>query len=343
MSKPLEKGEMKLNKNNTSQYYQLELVEFDDERKTQRRLVITDPESVEVVSKKSKEAYREQKKREEMRLKDKRGPFVMGKNEPIKELESSGLTVVDRRYFMTLILFAQFNGEPLKEGNQKLNNKRIAELWNIHERAARKRLAKFVSIGLLERIKNPNNGRESNYILNELYFQKGTSHRKVSPGEKFVKIFQNKLSEIIDSVEKINQVKNRNNKNGKVIDFTDVIGLLHAVIPYFHFETYYLVKNPDDSIIEGEESVLQALERNPKALKHLPKTEIGRILGNKSADRRTIDKYMNILQEAGAVMVLRNKNKTRYIIHPDLMFRLDNDGCDPYTRHIRAMFDQHNH
>lgn len=50
---------------------------------------------------------------------------------------------------------------------------------------------------------------------------------------------------------------------------------------------------------------------------------------------------MDILQKAGAVMVLKSKNKTRYLIHPDLKFRLDHDGMDKYTRHIRAMCEQH--
>lgn len=316
--------------------YQLELVLNADGSGLRQRLIIDEPEKYELMSKEQKKAYIEKMKREQQRLKDPRGPFVMGKNEPIRSLEGSELTVADRRYFMMLVIYAGFNGEPLMKEGELLNKKSIAKIWNIDEHATKKRLQKFSRIGLLEKIKNPNDGRVVNYVLNELYFQKG---KITKPREKFVKLFQNKLRDVINEVEKINELKNRNRKTKTSIH--NVIGLLHCVIPYFHFEAYYLVSNPDEQITEEGESVQAALERNPKALKHLSKARIGRILGYKGTDRKTIDKYMDILQRAGAVMVLKTKGKTRYLIHPDLMFRLDHDGTDEYTKHIRTLFEQH--
>lgn len=317
--------------------YQLELVMNTEGGGIRQRLIIENPEEYELMSKAQKQAYIEKMKREQQRLKDPRGPFVMGKNDSIRKLEGSDLTVADRRYFMMLVLFAEFNGEPLKQDGVPLTTEMIGNLWNLNHDNAKKRLSKFVRIGLLERVKSQQDRRASNYVLNELYFQKGKSGTK--PREKFVKLFQNKLRDVIDQVEKINEHKNRNRKTKTSIH--NVIGLLHGVIPYFHFETYYLVFNPDESILEENETVLEALERNPRALKHLSKAHIGRILGHEKTNLTTIDNYMNILQQAGAVMVLKTKNKTRYLIHPDLMFRLDHDGTDKYTRHIRALFQQH--
>lgn len=317
--------------------YQLELVMNTEGGGIRQRLIIEDPDKYELMSKAQKQAYIEKMKREQQRLKDPRGPFVMGKNDSIRKLEGSDLTVADRRYFMILVLFAEFNGEPLKQDGVPLTTEMITELWNLDISNTKRRLSKFVRIGLLERVKSQQDRRASNYVLNELYFKKGKSGTK--PREKFVKLFQNKLRDVIDQVEKINERKNRNRRTKTSIH--NVIGLLHGVIPYFHFETYYLVFNPDDSILEEGETVLEALERNPQALKHLSKAHIGRILGNAKTNRTTIDNYMDILQQAGAVMVLKTKNKTRYLIHPDLMFRLDHDGSDKYTRHIRAMFQQH--
>jgi hypothetical protein len=317
--------------------YQLELVMDVEGSDLRHRLIIGNPEKYELMSKDQKRAYIEKMRREQQRLMDPRGPFVMGKNEPIRRLEGSDLTVADRRYFMMLVLYAGFNGEPLKKDGIPLTNEMISKLWNLDTVKTMKRLSKFVRIGLLEKIKSPHDGRIVNYVLNELYFQKGKSAMK--PKEKFVKLFQNKLSDVINEVEKINELKNRHRKTKTSIH--NVIGLLHCVMPYFHFETYYLVSNPDESIIREGETVLDALERNPKVLKHLSKSRIGRVLGYQNANRSTIDAYMDILQKAGAVMVLKTKNKTRYLIHPDLMFRLDHDGTDKYTRHIRAMFEQH--
>lgn len=317
--------------------YQLELVMEAEGGGLRQRLIIEDPEKYELMSKDQKRAYIEKMKREQQRLKDPRGPFVMGKNEPIRNLENSDLTVADRRYFMMLVLYAGFNGEPLKKDGVALTNEMISKLWNLDTVKTMKRLSKFTRIGLLEKVKNKHDGRIVHYVLNELYFQKGKTTTK--PKEKFVKLFQNKLSDVINEVEKINELKNRHRKTKTSIH--NVIGLLHGVMPYFHYEAYYLVSNPDEAITQEGETVLEALERNPRALKHLSKSRIGRILGYQNANRSTIDNYMDILQKAGAVMVLKTKNKTRYLIHPDLMFRLDHDGTDKYTRHIRAMFQQH--
>lgn len=317
--------------------YQLELVIDGIGSEPRQRLIIDEPERFELLSKEQKSAYIEKMRREQQRGADPRGPFVMGKSEPIRGLEGSELTVADRRYFMTLLLYAEFNGEPLKKEGVPLTNEAISQLWQLDITKTMKRLNKFTRIGLLEKIKSPQDGRVVNYVLNELYFQKGKNSTKSR--EKFVKLFQNKLRDVINEVEKLNELKNRHRKTKTSIH--NVIGLLHCVMPYFHFEAYYLVSNPDDPITRDGETVLDAMERNPRALKHLSKSHIGRILGFENANRRTIDNYMDILQKAGAVMVLKTKNKTRYLIHPDLMFRLDHDGSDKYTRHIRAMFEQH--
>lgn len=312
----------------------MELI-FDQETGVlEERLVVTNPQNFEVLSKEEKEKRAKFAKKEFERRNDKRGPFVMGKNEPIRQLEGTELTVSDRRYFMELVIYAQFDGEPLKKEGEILTNKTIAELWSINEFNTSRKLNKFVSLGLLEKKKA---GNTNSYILNSMYFSKGSLHTD----EKFVKIFQNKLREVVENVQKIEDMKNRKRKVPTKIG--DVIGLLHAMLPYFHYETYYLVKNADEKITEEGETVLDALERNPKALKHLPKTQIGRILGHKNPDRPTIDKYFSILQHAGAVMVLTTKGRSRYLIHPDLMFRLDSNGQDEYTRHVRAQFGQHDH
>jgi len=312
----------------------LEFVFDPDTGNLEERLVIQDPKKFEILSKEEKEKKISFAKKEAERRNDKRGPFVMGKNETIKQLEQTEITVSDRRYFMELVIYAQFDGEPLKKDGEYLSNKHIASLWGINEFNTSRKLSKFVKLGLLDKQKNKN---QNVYVLKELYFSKGSN--SIHKDEKFVKIFQNKLKEVVENVQKIENQKNRKRK--VPIKIGDVIGLLHAVLPYFHYETYYLVKNSDEKITEEGETVLDALERNPRALKHLPKTEIGRILGHKNPDRPTIDKYFHILQQAGAVMVLTTKGRSRYLIHPDLMFRMDSNGMDAYTRHVRTQFGQH--
>jgi len=310
----------------------LEFVFNSETGSLEERMIIQNPQNFEVLSKEEKQRRMNYAKREFERKSDKRGPFVMGKNASICQLEQTEITVSDRRYFMELVIYAGFDGEPLKKDNEYLTNKTIAVLWGINEFNTSRRLNKFVKLNLLHKEKY---GNYNVYVLNQLYFSKGA----LRTNQKFVKLFQHKLKEVADEIRKIEDMKNRKRK--VPIKLGDVLGLLHAMLPYFHYETYYLVKNPDEKITEESETVLDALERCPKALKHLPKTQIGRILGHKNPDRPTIDKYFHILQKAGAVMVLTTKGRSRYLIHPDLMFRLDSNGQDEYTRHVRAQFGQH--
>ncbi|PGT79159.1 hypothetical protein [Bacillus sp. AFS040349] len=299
-----------------------------------RVLRLIDLNENEVKDKELAEKIRNHFKRMSMRKTDWRGSYFMTKTESSLDLKDQ-LTLTDRRYLMILMIYAQFDKKPFEKNGKALSNKDIAKIWKIDEVNAYKKLAKFCELGIINQIKNKNDKRKANYVINDTYFVMG----KLKSQEKFVKVYQSKLKEILDNIQKIEDNKNR--KRNKPIDIKDVIGILHAVIPYFHFQTYYLVKNPDEKItIEGE-AVLDALERTPKALKHLPKTQIGRILGHRNPDRPTIDKYFSILQQAGAVMVLTTNGRSRYLVHPDLMFRLDSNGQDEYTRHIRAQFGQH--
>lgn len=317
---------------------------YDDERETSQKIVISNPEKYKITNNKQAASFAEKMFRESNRIRDARGSFLIAKNKSIKDLEGSDLTISDRRYLMSLLLYAQFDNKPLKKDGELLNNKTIAELWGVNPIVANRKLRKFVKLNLLIVSKNEDDKRVKNYYLNEKYFYMG----KVNKGEKFVKLFQKKLSEVLSKVEQISieeeskksQETTTDAKKNKKVEVSHIIGLLNAVIPYFHYQTYYLVDNPDEDILEGDETVTQALLRNRTVLKHLTRTQIGRILGHKRADTRTVDQYMDYLQRAGAVLVTKSNNKRRYIIHPDLMFRMDDIGLDDYTDHIRVLFEQ---
>lgn len=320
--------------------------EYTEEGGVRKRLVVNNAEKYRMINIEKANGYIKKMERENDRYLDDRGKFVIGKNGHIKELENVGLTLSERSYFMQIILYAQFDGSPLTKNGIPLNNRSIAEIWNVHEDVALRKLKKFVKTGLLFTKKCPEDKRVKNYFLNEDYFWMGS----IKNENRFVKLFLTKLNEVIETVKFNEEVALRKAKDisskkedGGVTSTPsiDIIGILNAVIPYFHYQTYYLVSNPDDDILLPGEEVVDALERDPKQLKHLTRTEIGRILGYKRADTRTIDQYMDHLQSAGAVMVTKFKNKRHYLIHPDLMFRINGNGLDNYTRHIRNQFNLH--
>jgi len=297
------------------------------------------PDKYELKNKAVSEMIRRYYQKLHERTQDERGPFVMAKTEANRQLEKNGeITITYRRYFMIMLLFANFDSKPFTRNGLTMGNKEFAEMWGISEGNAKKALSKYCKWELIFREKDKVDGRKSIYKLNPVYFLKGEAKNH---DDRFVKIFQRQLRNVYENIQELEKQKNRNPKVKRKVDYKDVIGLLHAVLPYFHFETYYLVKNADEQITLDDESVTDALNRNPKILKHLSKSHIGRILGHKNADRATLDNHFEILEKAGALMVMKSSGKTRYLIHPDLMFRLDSSGNDEYTKFVRTQFKQH--
>lgn len=322
----------KSDKKNSNIQLVFELTE--DDSQNVKRLVIDDIDKYTIVDKEQAKGFIKKMMKENERIKDTRGHFIISKNDNVKSLEGSTLTTKDRSCLMQLLVYAQFDGNPLMKDGEPLNVKSIAELWGYNQESASKRIKKYIDLGILVPVKNVNDKRIRNFHLNEDYYLMG----RITDGEKFVKLFKRKLAEVIDRVKVLEAKESRKKKKTEVID---ILGLLNAVMPYFHYQTYYLVNNPDENILRGDETVNDALERKASPLKHLTRTQIGRILGYKRIDLRTIDKYMDYLQQSGAVMVTKNKNRRRYLIHPDLMFRADGLGQDDYTRTIRNQFGEH--
>lgn len=297
-----------------------------------------DAEEFGLIHKNSIKGYKEKLAREEERKNDPRGDYIQFLIEPNKELND--ITVQQRRYLMELMPYIDYGDKPLRYIDENgeiihLNNQFITDIWGIDKRNAIELLNMFVEKGFFIRTKDPKDKRKSNYIPTGLYFAKGKI--KSPPNEYTTKIFQRKLTEIIENIKKIEDRKNRRKNSPK--KQSAALGMIHAVLPYFHYQTYYLVKNPNENICREGETVLEALQRKPKALKHLPKAQLGRLTG--IYDNRTIDYYFKVLMQAGAIMLQHTKGKTLYKVHPDLMFRRDGNGLDDYTEFVRQEFRQH--
>ncbi len=290
-----------------------------------------------IVHRNSIDAYQEKLKREEERELDQRGDYIQFVLEPNKALKD--LTIHQRRYLMELMPYVQYGDNPLRMVDEngeihRITNKHLSDIWSIHSVDVTKLMNKFVEKGFFKKIKDPDDSRKANYISTGLYFGKGNLYQ---PSQYTTKLFQNKLKEVIQEIKKIEKRKSRRKNTDR--KQTAALGMIHAVLPFFHYQTYYLVKNPNENICRGDESVLEALQRNPKALKHISKAELCRL--SNVTDNRTIDYYFKVLMEAGAIMLQHTKGKTRYKIHPDLMFRRDGNGIDPYTEFVREEFRQH--
>lgn len=126
----------------------------------------------------------------------------------------------------------------------------------------------------------------------------------VTDGVKFTKLYQAKLNEIVSDME-LNDV-----------------GILYKVLPYFHYSEYYLCANPN--------------EHKPSVISHLDREQLAELIGH---EPETVSRCISKLQGKKALMATRSGKTTRYLVHPDLMFRqqIETD----WTRSVRKLFDQH--
>lgn len=126
----------------------------------------------------------------------------------------------------------------------------------------------------------------------------------VTDGAKFTKVYQRKLQEVIED-----------------LSLNDV-GLLYKILPYFHFSEYYLVSNPDETDVSK--------------IEHLTREHLAALIGH---DADTVTRVLSKLRGRKALMSTSSGNTTRYLVHPDLMFRQQMET--EWTRAVRKMFEQH--
>ena len=101
------------------------------------------------------------------------------------------------------------------------------------------------------------------------------------------------------------------------------IGMLYNFLPYFHYMEYYLCENPDCDSDEIE---------------YIGPVRLAELIG---IDRKLVWERMKSLQKAGAVLITGTRNQTRYLVHPDLMFRQPEGTETEWTRSVRKLFDDH--
>ncbi|MFL6560594.1 MAG: hypothetical protein ACJ8MO_31330, partial [Bacillus sp. (in: firmicutes)] len=123
--------------------------------------------------------------------------------------------------------------------------------------------------------------------------------------EVFTKVYTVRAKEIIDDL-KLNE-----------------IGMLYKIIPFFHYSEYYLCVNPnvDKAFIEyiGRETLAESIGH----------------------DVATVSKVMGRLQSVGAILVTGTRKESRYLVHPDLMFRQAEGYETEWTNAVRKLFDDH--
>ncbi|MES5264258.1 hypothetical protein [Priestia megaterium] len=208
------------------------------------------------------------------------------------------LSLIEAGAAMRLLGYLRWNkGGKLIDKDEPLKIKDLAKILSKGTTATKAILKRLESFGLINKARE---GRANAFFINPQFFQFGG---KLGSGY-FMKLYS---------------VKSRN----VVSELTlQEAGMLWKVIPYFHYENYYLCENPD--------------EPDPSVIRHMTRERLAEHVGH---DTKTVSKLTNALKRKGAIMTTEARGCKRYIINPDLMYRKDYE--DDYTRSVRELFKQH--
>ncbi|WP_375199722.1 hypothetical protein [Bacillus sp. RS11] len=145
-------------------------------------------------------------------------------------------------------------------------------------------------------------GRSKLFRMNEKFHIMGKRNKK----DHFTKVLTTKLREAVGQLK------------------LEHLGFLYKILPFFHYEKCVLAHNPN----EKDESKVQYMNRNELA-----------VAINHDVD--TITKLVRQLAENGLIMVTNSSRNVLYYVHPDLMYRQENDGNNDYCNALRQMFENH--
>ncbi|MGG0545230.1 hypothetical protein ABEY63_25490 [Priestia aryabhattai] len=283
----------------------------------------------------SDDAFKEKEEKEKSFIENKKTGFLQQKRDfqhVLGELKQSTL-----HHLMKLYPLFRYGNEPILVDGKKANTATIIEYVGLKKKSGTEFLKELVDKQILKVI--PGRGSSKYYAPSGVFTVKGKFEIH---DEWTVKIFQKKLQDIIEKVEK--DIENRNRSRKSKLELYP-LAILAAVLPYFHFQTFFLCKNYDEDIIGIHQTVTEALKANPKAIKHLPKNMLWGLatgqelkkLGKYQRDK--LDIYLKILINAGAIAFWQGK-KNLVLINPDLVFVSTTLKDDSWYKVIKTLFQQ---
>lgn len=258
---------------------------------------IPDGSGVTYRTEEQREAARRHFERERMRLTYRGLNWVACYHEAILGIVRD-LTLIEAGALIKLLPFLRFksagklvtDGKPLKQSD-------IARVLGRGKTQTIEILNRLEALGVISCEKE---GRSNVYYISVEFHTMGN----VMEGASFTKLYQVKAREIAEELT------------------LSEIGLLYKILPFFHYQTYYLCENPD--------------EENPEVIRHLNREQLAEKIGH---DPQTVSDLVGKLRSKGVLMTTGSRNTTHYLVHPDVMFRKEYE--DEYTRVVRRMFEEH--
>lgn len=317
---------------------------IDSETGELERRIIVNPDENVILNKEKLEASRKRKEHEEIKARNRHIAEILGTKKEFGEFfmqklgakknrskaevlkNNNPLTLTEEGYFLELLSnFFISSNKPLtkKEKNKRMviKNKDIEALFGLSKGRVSQLITKFKEKKYLEKREN-----EKGLFVNSKFFQMKSSAK----GEYVAQIYQEKMLEVISSIKRL--IPDHNEQ-------MSCIGLISRLSKMFHYDSYHICANPDDLIREKDETVSQALLRNPHAIDYLGTREFMRAISDsgKEVFADTLDFRLVVLMASGVILQASGAGVV-YYMHPDLIKRQLSAGDDEYTNTIRSQF-----
>lgn len=271
-----------------------ELHTFYDEDARKDYTMVPEDE-YEVKDRAERERQREYFERKEASERDTRH-YVNCYHDAITELNEK-LDVHEMGAMMKLIPYLRINsGGELSVGNKRMGRVEIRKAIGKSDRWTRGILARLVEAGAIIEAKD---GRRKVYNVSERYHTIGHTLKD----RYYTKIYQTKTRTDIRNVS------------------IQAAGVLYKMLPFFHYEKFYLCENPNES--------------NPQRLHHLTQAKLARLT---NVPKDVINRGVRELKASGFMMMQDSNGAQVIMVNPDVMYR-KKDGGD-YTDLVRYQFTQ---
>lgn len=285
-----------------------------------------------------------------------RGDFIQ--MDLFKHESEIELSLLHRRYLVELIEFYNWEGEPLSYKGKLLTTASIQKIINLKKYdEANAIMNMFVARNYFRKDKHPDDKRQIVYYPTDSICIKG---KLANPENKSAKLYQKKLSDVIkrikESEKKAFNRRLENKKRSKKYRATSendipvretknkALGFLHMVIGYAQYETGLLVMNPHEQYIINGESFDEAVKRlkRQRKLKKMKFSDMALLYEKNEGVKPkndTIKDYLEDLEKAGALFILRVYGNWTVVFHPDLIYRIDDDGQNEIIKTVRGFFE----
>lgn len=248
--------------------------------------------------------------------------FVAFINKKVRSIISE-ITIEEATAYFKLLtkVTMRSQGKLVNSDGKPLSSKNIAKVMDVGQRRSMTLLKRFKELKMIVTEPNPKDNRSTIYIINKEFHIMGEKIK-----EAFTQVYQEKLELL---------VKNKSLGNA--------LGTFYKMIPYFHYQTYYFVWNPDTDIrTDLTKDLFENLDskETQNKLNHILLKDFSKAI---HVTPKTLTEHLNILEDLSAIKRDVQGNSVFITIHPDFVFRkaYQNKHDKYYGSVIRYQFSQH--